>query len=97
MMTNDELAQAIVATQGRLRMVGTAYAEHPILVEHLKALLAEQLKRIRVRQANCKHAFIRGIVDREAHCVHCGLPQSSYQPPLTYTWNGSSLIPSAAP
>lgn len=44
-MTNDELAKALATTQDRLRMVGTAYAEHPILVEHLTALLAEQLKR----------------------------------------------------
>lgn len=45
MMTNDELGKAIATTQDALRIVGTAYAEHPILVEHLKALLAEQLKR----------------------------------------------------
>jgi hypothetical protein len=55
MMTNDELAQAIVATQDRLRMVGTAYAEHPILVEHLKALLAEQLKRATSNDTGANH------------------------------------------
>jgi hypothetical protein len=45
MLTNGELAQAIVATQDRLRWLGSAYPERPVLVEHLKALLAEQLKR----------------------------------------------------
>lgn len=45
MLTNDELGRALATTQESIRMVGTADAEHPILVEHLKALLAEQLKR----------------------------------------------------
>lgn len=45
MMTNEELAQAIGATQNRLHKVGTAYAEHPILVEHLRKLLVVQLAR----------------------------------------------------
>lgn len=44
-MTNDELAEALATIQDRLRTLGTACAEHPILVDHLKALLAEQLKR----------------------------------------------------
>jgi hypothetical protein len=48
MMTNDELGKAIATTQDALRIVGAAYAEHPILMEHLRALLAEQLKRATV-------------------------------------------------
>lgn len=54
-MTNDELAKALATTQDRLRMVGTAYAEYPILVEHLKALLAEQLKRATSNDGRAEH------------------------------------------
>ncbi len=46
---------------------------------------------IRERQANCRHAFAKGVSDREAQCVHCGLPESAYSAPLSYTWNGIGL------
>lgn len=37
---------------------------------------AEHDEAIRQRQAWCSHKFIKGIADREAHCVHCGLPET---------------------
>lgn len=42
---------------------------------------AEHDEVIRTRQALCDHVFARGVVDLEAHCVHCGLPQSKVYAP----------------
>lgn len=40
---------------------------------------------IKYRQANCAHAFAKGIADRTPQCVHCGLKEHDYVPPLRYS------------
>lgn len=45
MMTNDELAQAIEVADKKVRECGTAQPRYEPLLAHLKALLAEQLRR----------------------------------------------------
>ena len=44
-MTNDELAQAIDAAERMLRESAPIHPRHAPLLEHLKALLAEQRRR----------------------------------------------------
>lgn len=39
---------------------------------------------VAMRQAYCKHAFARGVADHHAQCVHCGLPESAYTPPVGF-------------
>lgn len=34
---------------------------------------------VRVRQANCKHSFIRGACDTSSRCPHCGISQADYE------------------
>ena len=44
-MTNEELAQTIEITDKRVQQCGTGQPRYEPLLQHLKALLAEQLKR----------------------------------------------------
>lgn len=39
---------------------------------------------IKYRQATCKHVFAKGFSDRTAQCVHCGLKEHDYVPPVFY-------------
>lgn len=34
---------------------------------------------VRVRQANCKHSFIRGHCDPTPRCPHCGISQLDHE------------------
>lgn len=45
--------------------------------------MTEEERVIAYRQANCKHAFIKGVADKAPRCVHCGLCEHDYTPP---TW-----------
>lgn len=39
---------------------------------------------IKYRQATCEHVFARGFTDSTAQCVHCGLKEHDYVPPIKY-------------
>jgi hypothetical protein len=70
MMNNAELALAISVTQDRLHKTGTAYAEHGMLVEHLRKLLAEQVSRATAKESKQSST---GSLDalQPCECVGC--------------------------
>lgn len=35
---------------------------------------------VKWKQERCAHVFAKGLADYEAHCVHCGLPASQFDP-----------------
>ena len=49
-MTNAELSEALAVADGRVHMCGTGSPRYQPLLEHLKALLAEQRRRAEAPQ-----------------------------------------------
>lgn len=84
LMTNNELAQAIEVANQRVRDCGTGQPNYEPLLEHLKALLAEQRRR-----ATAQPVFTPAVPVQVHPAVipqpKWWAPQTTEQPPYTIT------------
>lgn len=79
MMTNDELAAAISATQQSINQTGTACPSHPLHVDHLKKLLGLQVARAMEAGWVCEecagsgkiNVYCDGVFKETIRCSSC--------------------------
>ena len=81
-LTNEELAQAIEVVDKKVRECGTASPRYDPLLEHLKALLAEQRRRA-VQELPGQIVAPLWVQPVTVHPQWA--PQTPWQPPWTIT------------
>lgn len=85
-LTNEELAQAIEVADKKVRECGTGAPRHEPLLEHLKALLAEQRRRA-VQET--PPPIVAPIWVQPATVHPQWVPQPAWAPPWTITCGGA--------